>query len=84
MQRGDDLDEDAKTRDAKTQGKFIGYVERLDGWRASFRTLKPGEVFSQEGETKMFATEPEAVKWLHTQASTLGFTAIDIRRKSGD
>jgi hypothetical protein len=22
-----------------------------------------------------------AVKWLHTQASTLGFTTIDIRRK---
>jgi hypothetical protein len=84
MRRGGDLDEDAKTRDAKTRGKFIGYVERLDGWRASFRTLKPGEVFSQEGETKMFATEPEAVKWLHTQASNLGFAAIDIRQKSGD
>jgi hypothetical protein len=41
-------------------------------------------VFSQEGESKMFATEPEAVKWLHTQASNLGFAAIDIRQKSGD
>ncbi|MGK2922265.1 MAG: hypothetical protein ACSLE4_05685 [Methyloceanibacter sp.] len=70
--------------DAKTQGKFIGFVEHFDGWRASFRTLKPGEVFSQEGETRMFATEPEAVKWLHTQASDLGFSSIDIRRKSDD
>ncbi len=70
-------------QEAKTQGKFIGFVERHDGWRASFRTLKPGEVFSQDGETKMFGTEPEAMKCLHTQASELGFSSIDIRRKSG-
>ena len=69
--------------DAKNPGKFIGFVERYDyGWRASFRTLKPGEVFSQEGESKVFGTEPEAVKWLHTQAGDLGFSSIDIRNKS--
>lgn len=68
---------------AKRQGKFIGFVERYDyGWRASFRTLKPGEVFSQEGDFKVFAKEAEAVKWLHTQAGRLGFSVIDIRSKS--
>lgn len=68
---------------AKTQGKFIGFVENYDyGWRASFRTLKPGEVFSQEGNSKVFSQEADAVKWLHTQAAALGFGAIDIRRKS--
>lgn len=67
---------------AKTRGKFIGLVERHDyGWRASFRTLKPGAVFSQEGDSKVFDKEPGAVKWLHTQASTLGYSSIDIRRK---
>jgi len=69
--------------DTKTLGKFIGLIEPYDyAWRASFRTLKPGEVFSQEGESKVFGTEPEAVKWLHTQASDLGFSSIDIRNKS--
>ena len=68
---------------AKNRGKFIGFVERYDyGWRASFRTLMPGEVFSQEGDSKVFGKEPEAVKWLHTQAGNLGFSSIDIRRKS--
>ncbi|MGH6735973.1 MAG: hypothetical protein ACRECX_07825 [Methyloceanibacter sp.] len=67
---------------AKTQGKFIGSVERYDyGWRASFRTLMPGAVFSQEGDAKVFGKEAEAVKWLHTQAGNLGFSSIDIRRK---
>lgn len=67
---------------AKTRGKFIGLVERYDyGWRASFRTLKPGAVFSQEGDSRVFDKEPDAVKWLHTQASTLGYSSIDIRRK---
>lgn len=67
----------------KTQGKFIGFVEAYGyGWRASFRTLKPGEVFSQEGDSKVFGQEADAVKWLHTQAAALGFGTIDIRRKS--
>ncbi len=69
-------------RGDENQGKFIGLVERYDyGWRASFRTLKPGEVFSQQGETEIFNKEPEAVKWLHRQASRLGYTAIEIRSK---
>jgi hypothetical protein len=69
--------------DAKTKGKFIGFIEPYDyAWRASFRTLKPGEVFSQEGESQVFGKEAEAVKWLHTQAGELGFASIDIRRKS--
>lgn len=68
--------------DEKNRAKFIGFVESYDyGWRASFRTLKPGEVFSQEGDSKVFGQEPEAVKWLHTQANALGFASIDIRRK---
>ncbi|HUU67406.1 MAG TPA: hypothetical protein VMW57_09045 [Methyloceanibacter sp.] len=69
--------------EAKNRGKFIGFVERYDyRWRASFRTLMPGAVFSQEGDSKVFGAEAEAVKWLHTQASTLGFSSIDIRRKA--
>lgn len=69
--------------DAKRQGKFIGFVEPYDyGWRASYRTLKPGAVFSEEGDAQLFAKEAEAVRWLHTQASELGFTAIDIRSKT--
>jgi hypothetical protein len=77
------IEEHGLEEDAKNRGKFIGFVERYDyAWRASFRTLKPGEVFSQEGDSKVFAKEPEAVKWLHTQASDLGFSSIDVRRKS--
>jgi hypothetical protein len=69
--------------EAKNKGKFIGFIEPYDyAWRASFRTVKPGEIFSQEGDSKVFAKEAEALKWLHTQASTLGFSSIDIRRKS--
>ena len=68
--------------EAKNRGKFIGLIEPYDyGWRASFRTLTPGAVFSQEGDSKVFNKEAEAVKWLHTQAADLGFSTIDIRRK---
>ena len=68
---------------ATSRGKFIGFIESYDyAWRASFRTLKPGEIFSQEGDSKVFDKEAEAVKWLHTQASNLGYSSIDIRRKS--
>ncbi len=71
------MDEEAKNR-----GRFIGLVERHDyGWRASFRTQMPGAVFSQQGDSKVFGKKAEAVKWLHTQASNLGFSSIDIRTK---
>jgi len=69
--------------DAKTRGKFVGFIEPYDyAWRASFRTVKPGEVFSQEGDSAVFAKEADAVKWLHTQANALGFSSIVIRNKS--
>jgi hypothetical protein len=67
--------------EAKNRGKFIGLIEPDYGWRASFRTLTPGAVFSEEGDSKVFGKEAEAVKWLHTQAADLGFSTIDIRRK---
>jgi hypothetical protein len=38
-------------------------------------------VFSQQGDTQIFAKEAEAMKWLHLQASQLGYVSIDIRRK---
>ena len=60
--------------------RFVGIIERLpDGWRASFRLRVPGEVFTQQGDTEIFATELQATKWLHTQASALGCSAIEIR-----
>jgi hypothetical protein len=75
--------EGALDEEPKNRGKFIGFVERYDyAWRASFRTLQPGEVFSREGESEVFAKEADAVKWLHTQASDQGFSTIDIRRKA--
>ena len=68
--------------EGKTGGKFIGLIDRHDyGWRASFRTQEPGVVFSQQGDSQVFAKEAEAMKWLHTQASQLGYASIDIRRK---
>ncbi|HXV23231.1 MAG TPA: hypothetical protein VED46_03130 [Alphaproteobacteria bacterium] len=68
--------------EGQDRGKFIGLLERFDyGWRASFRTLTPGAVFSQQGDTQVFAKEAEAMKWLHMHANDLGFTSIDIRRK---
>jgi hypothetical protein len=68
--------------EGKNRGQFIGVLERHDyGWRASFRTQIPGEVFSQAGDSQVFAKESDAMKWLHTQAGTLGYASIDIRRK---
>jgi hypothetical protein len=68
--------------DGKILGKFIGTIEHHDyGWRASFRMLEPGAVFSQHGDSRVFGKEAEAMKWLHTQAGSLGFSSIDIRRK---
>ena len=60
--------------------RFVGTIERLpDAWRASFRLQVPGEVFTQQGDTEIFATELQATKWLHTQASVRGCSAIEIR-----
>jgi hypothetical protein len=68
--------------EGKNSGKFIGLLECHDyEWRASFRTQQPGAVFSQEGDSQVFAKEADAMKWLHTQAGTLGYASIDIRRK---
>ena len=69
--------------DGKDKGKFIGFIERYDyAWRASFRTLAPGAVFSEEGESKVFATEVKAVKWLHERGSELGFDSITMRNET--
>jgi hypothetical protein len=60
--------------------RFVGIIERLsDGWRASFRLRVPGEIFTQQGDTEIFATELQATKWLHTQATERGCSAIEIR-----
>jgi hypothetical protein len=68
--------------EGKTRGKFIGLIECHDyGWRASFRTQQPGAVFSQQGDSQVFAKEADAMRWLHTQAGALGYASIDIRRK---
>jgi hypothetical protein len=62
---------------------FIGTIERIEeGWRASFRLRIPNEVFSQPGETEVFATELQATKWLHTEAAMHGFSSIEVERKS--
>lgn len=62
--------------------RFIGTIERLeDGWRASFGLRLPGDVFTQPGETEFFATELQATKWLHTQASARGFSSVELRRQ---
>jgi hypothetical protein len=38
--------------------RFVGTIERLpDGWRASFRLQVPGEVFTRQGDTEIFATD---------------------------
>ena len=62
--------------------RFIASIERLEegGWRASFRLRVPSDVFTQEGETEVFASELQATKWLHTQAAARGFT---VERMAG-
>jgi hypothetical protein len=65
------------------RGRFIGNIEQLQGvWRASFRLRAPGVVFTEEGVSEVFATELQAMKWLHSQAATLGFSSIEIRRQN--
>lgn len=61
---------------------FIGTLARLeDGWRAFFRLRVPSEVFAQSGQTEVFATELQATKWLHMQATLRGFSSIEIERQ---
>ena len=68
---------------AEEGARFIGTIERmLDGWRASFRLRRPTEVFTQQGDAECFATELQAAKWLHTQATARGFSSIELRRQS--
>ena len=63
--------------------RFIGTIERLDnGWRASFRLRLPSEVFAQHGKMDVFASELEAMKWLHIEAAARGFSSIEIERRS--
>ena len=65
----------------KSNTRFIGTIELLaEGWRASFRLRVPSEVFTQQGDTEVFATELQATKWLHAQAAARGFSSIEIRR----
>jgi hypothetical protein len=62
--------------------RFIGTLERFEeGWRASFRLRVPSEVFAQPGQTEVFATELQATKWLHTQATSRGFSSIELQRQ---
>jgi hypothetical protein len=62
--------------------RFIGTLKRLaEGWRVSFRLRAPHEVFAQQGETEVFTTELQAMKWLHTQAAAHGFSSIEIERR---
>ena len=62
--------------------RFIGTVECFEeGWRASFRLRVPNEVFAQKGKTEIFATEIQATKWLHKQATERGFSSIEIERQ---
>jgi len=66
--------------DPENGARFIGSIERsVDGWRASFRLRVPSEVFTQQGDTEVFATELQATKWVHTQATARGFSSIEIR-----
>jgi hypothetical protein len=62
--------------------RFIGTIEGFEeGWRASFRLRVPNEVFAQRGKTEIFATEIQATKWLHKQATERGFSSIEMERQ---
>ena len=64
-------------------GCFIGTIERFEeGWRVSFRLRVPNEVFAQQGKTEVFATELQATKWLHAQATECGYSSIEIQRRA--
>jgi hypothetical protein len=53
-----------------------------EGWRASFRLRVPNEVFAQQGGINIFASEVDALKWLHTEAAERGFSSNEIQRQS--
>jgi hypothetical protein len=40
----------------------------------------PGEVFTQQGDAEIFATELQVTKCLHAQAAARGLSSIEIRR----
>ena len=67
-----------RRRDKKRGPSFIGTLARLEhAWRASFRLRVRSEVFAQSGQTEVFATELQATKWLHMQATLRGFSSIE-------
>ena len=69
-------------RNSKKTGRFIGTIEHApEGWRVSFRLKVPNDVFTQQGDTEVFATEVQASKWLHTQANAHGFSFIEMKRE---
>ena len=70
-------------RGAQDEGaRFIGTIEPLEkSWRASFRVREPSEVFAQPGRMEVFATELQAVKWLHSEATARGFSSIELERR---
>jgi hypothetical protein len=71
-----------RRRDKKRGPSFIGTLARLEhAWRASFRLRVRSEVFAQSGQTEVFATELQATKWLHMQATLRGFSSIEIQRQ---
>ena len=60
--------------------RFVGIIERLpDGWRASFRLRCRERFLPSRATLKIFATELQATKWLHAQATARGCSAIEIR-----
>jgi hypothetical protein len=69
-------------RSPKEIGRFIGTIEPApEGWRVSFRLKVPNDVFTQQGDTEVFASEVQASRWLHTQASAHGFSFIEMKRE---
>jgi hypothetical protein len=68
-------------RNPKETGRFIGTIEHApEGWRVSFRLKIPNDVFTQQ-VTEVFASEVQASRWLHTQASAHGFSFIEMKRE---
>jgi hypothetical protein len=62
--------------------RFIGTIERFaKGWRASFCVRVPSQVFRRQGDTKVFDTELQATKWVHTQATARGISSIELRTR---
>jgi hypothetical protein len=69
-------------RNSKKTGRFTGTIEHApEGWRVSFRLKVPNDIFTQQGDTEVFATEVQASRWLHTQANAHGFSFIEMKRE---